>query len=452
MDEKESACRVVDSPLAKNARALSAELEWLFKLLGARARAQSCKERGDDLSDISPPRLSREGSMYGYLIDHYGLYFTERAVLILSLLPHVRPGALEVFLSAKGLKAGCRAGASHPGPLPTGETALFMLAGDDLEKRLECSYVFDNGHFFTTHGILSLTGTERSEPRLSGLLTLSNEIIELVTTGVVSGPAFGADFPAKKIETPLDWEDLVLDDYCMSQVLEIKDWLDYGDILLNELKLKRKVKPGFRSLFHGPPGTGKTLAASLIGKVTKKEVFRIDLSMVLSKFIGETEKNLEKVFSQAERKDWILFFDESEALFGKRTNINSSHDRFANQEVSYLLQRVEDYPGVVILASNLKQNLDEAFTRRFQSIIHFPMPRQGERLKIWQKAFSEKTVLENDEDLQMMAERYELSGGSIMNVVRYATLRAIKSNTRVISTESLLDGIRREFHKEGRTF
>ena len=194
------------------------------------------------------------------------------------------------------------------------------------------------------------------------------------------------------------------------------------------------------------------MTSSLLGKVTGRDVYRIDLSMVISKYIGETEKNLEKVFQKAEYKNWILFFDEADALFGKRTKISDAHDRFANQEVSYLLQRVEEYSGVVILASNLKSNLDDAFTRRFQSIIHFPMPNTGDRLLLWQKGFSDKTELESNISLDKIAREYEMSGGSIMNVVRYATLMALKNGSRVIRSDELLNGIRREFQKEGKTF
>lgn len=128
-----------------------------------------------------------------------------------------------------------------------------------------------------------------------------------------------------------------------------------------------------RILFIGAPGTGKKTLASLIGQQSGKEVYRIDLSMIVSKYIGETEKNLEMVFDKAKNMNWILFFDEADALFGKRTDVRDAHDKYANQEIAYLLQRIENYKGLVILATNLKSNIDEAFKRRFQTIIHFPL-------------------------------------------------------------------------------
>ena len=128
-----------------------------------------------------------------------------------------------------------------------------------------------------------------------------------------------------------------------------------------------------RILFIGPPGTGKKTLASLIGEQLGTDVYKIDLSMVVSKYIGETEKNLELIFARAENKGWILFFDEADALFGKRTNVRDAHDRYANIEIAYLLEKIEKYNGIVILATNMKSNIDEAFKRRFQTIISFPV-------------------------------------------------------------------------------
>jgi SpoVK/Ycf46/Vps4 family AAA+-type ATPase len=191
--------------------------------------------------------------------------------------------------------------------------------------------------------------------------------------------------------------------------------------------------------------------ASLLGKLAGMDVFRIDLSMVVSKYIGETEKNLRKVFDTARNRGWILFFDEAEALFSKRTNVKDAHDRYANQEVAYLLQRVEDYDGIVILATNMKQNLDEAFARRFQNLVHFPMPGKRERQRIWEKGFSARSVLEPAVDLEQIADQYELAGGSIMNVVRYASLMTLEAGSNVILRKDIVRGIQREYAKEGRS-
>jgi len=172
----------------------------------------------------------------------------------------------------------------------------------------------------------------------------------------------GLDLPAQRMTTSCGWEDVALDRSIRRQVEDIVP------------RAKEGRPAGFRALFSGPSGSGKTLAAALLGKSTGLPVYRIDLEEVVSKWIGETEKNLAILFSRAQEEGWILYFDEADALFGKRTEAREANDRAANQQVAYLLQRIEDFPGIVILATNLRAHLDEAFARRFQSIIRFHLP------------------------------------------------------------------------------
>lgn len=211
-----------------------------------------------------------------------------------------------------------------------------------------------------------------------------------------------------------------------------------------------RLKPGYRLLFYGDPGTGKTFTAILLGKITQKDVYRIDLSMVVSKFIGETEKNLSNLFDKAENKDWILFFDEADSIFGKRTEVRDAHDKYANQEVSYLLQRIEDYSGLVILASNFKKNIDSAFTRRFQSIIEFKQPSAEQRLLLWRKNIPEKAKLSPEIDIEKIAFQYEITGANIVNVIQYASIKTLARQSNVIQLRDLLEGIKKEYVKEGR--
>ncbi|MCF7805488.1 MAG: ATP-binding protein [Candidatus Marinimicrobia bacterium] len=449
---------MVTDTFEQNCEILETELDWFYRVLDTRIRLyfdHDCEY--DDVFSAEPPVIETDETPYAQVINHYEMTFQERLVFILALVPHIKPQLLDVFFTKNSANSrdftefGGRNGHAFQGFLPTAETALFLLAGDNLKRRLMFTYLFDSSHYFHSHNLISLKQTGENEPPLSGFLQVSRDILELVLTGNTYHPKFGLDFPAKKLETAMEWDDLVLDSHTMAQVMEIKAWIEHGDELLHELGLIRKLKPGYRSLFYGPPGTGKTLTASLLGKISGLDVYHIDLSMVVSKYIGETEKNLEKIFQQAEHKEWILFFDEADALFGKRTKISDAHDRYANQEVSYLLQRVEDYSGVVILATNLRSNLDDAFTRRFQSIIHFPMPKPRERLQIWEQSFSGKTSLTGDVNLQDIANEYELSGGSIMNVIRYATLMTLRRDERTITRGDIEEGIRKELVKEGKT-
>jgi SpoVK/Ycf46/Vps4 family AAA+-type ATPase len=330
------------------------------------------------------------------------------------------------------------------------ETILFVLAGDDLSLRLKYITHFDSNHHLFKQSLLSLDYGPANEPFTSAVVSPSQELIELLIAGRNNPQAYSASFPAKKITTKQTWDDLILEENVLKQIDEISAWVAHGHKLHTELDLGGKLTPGHRCLFYGPPGTGKTLTATLIGKQTGLDVYRIDLSQVVSKYIGETEKNLSKVFDRAESKNWILFFDEADALFGRRTSVKDAHDRFANQEVSYLLQRVEEYNGLVILATNFKSNIDDAFARRFQSVIHFPMPQIAQRKKLWDNMFPEKLEKDNDVDVSQLAEQYELSGGSIINIVRYCALMALTRNNRKIILPDITEGIKREFIKEGK--
>lgn len=384
------------------------------------------------------------------------LSIIERTLLLLALCPHVHPNLLDAViqdkLSSTGEfpQIGGVRGKNFRGFLPTGETALFLLAAESIEKRKEVHELFTSDHFFAKHHILWLEELPEGEPKMSGKIIVSQEYIELFVLGKVNRPAFTMKFPAQIVETEMIWEDLVLSTETHEQIKELQTWITHGNTLLYDWEMNKKLKPGYRALFHGPPGTGKTLTASLLGKYTGKDVYKIDLSMVVSKFIGETEKNLANLLAKAEKTENILFFDEADALFGKRTNVRDAHDKYANQEVSYLLQRIESYKGLVILASNFKSNIDDAFVRRFQSIIHFPIPKASERLAIWQKAFPKKVRLHMDIDLHDIAQRYELSGAEIMNIVQYACLCSLAANKKTIYQSYVINGIQREFQKGGR--
>lgn len=446
--------------LTGNAVTLEKELSWLASIIEARVTAN----KADDLSLngsegiwTEPPALDPEESMYAGFIHHYQMDVEERLVALLALVPHVRPQLLDVFYQVNpSLQRGVTEfggiqGKQHGGFLPTGETAIFLLAGRSLQRRWECQRVFDRDHFFARHHILWLEPVPVGEPRLSGQLVLAEEMIDFLTNGEMRKPDYSRDFPASLLTTDMEWDELVLPPHTLEQLKELEAWTQYEQILMHDWGLSRRLRPGYRCLFYGPPGTGKTLAATLLGKLVGRDVYRVSLSAVVSKYIGETEKNLERIFERAENMNCLLFFDEADALFGKRTNVSDAHDRYANQEVSYLLQRIEDFPGVVILTSNYSSNIDEAFTRRFQAVVPFPMPNVADRARLWQASFSDQCQLPETVSIQDIAQQYELSGGGIMNVVRYASLMALASNSDVIQQQDIIQGIVREIQKEGKT-
>jgi SpoVK/Ycf46/Vps4 family AAA+-type ATPase len=334
--------------------------------------------------------------------------------------------------------------------MPTGDTALFLLAGDDLDARARWQTLLSGDHPLVKAGIVYLEDPLEADPPMSGRLMLDSDEAERFISGKIRAPRLSLRFPAQRLETAMEWDDIVLPQRTLADIRDLENWIRHGDVLMHQWNMRHKLRPGCRVLFFGPPGTGKTLTATVLGKATGRQVYKVDLSMVISKYIGETEKNLASLFDRAEHKEWILFFDEADALFGKRTQVRDAHDRYANQEVSFLLQRIETYNGLVILASNLANQVDEAFARRFEQLVHFPMPRQNERHLLWTKGLPRLATFEPGVDLAQIAARHELSGGMIMNVIRFASLQAIARGERVLRQHDLLDGIRREYGKEHR--
>jgi SpoVK/Ycf46/Vps4 family AAA+-type ATPase len=256
---------------------------------------------------------------------------------------------------------------------------------------------------------------------------------------------------ARKIVPRYSWQDIVLPDDQLALLREIIATVRGRPVVLEEWGVGQKLasSKGVTVLFSGPPGTGKTMAAEIIAAELGLDLYKIDLSTVVSKYIGETEKNLERIFNEAQTSNAILFFDEADALFGKRSEVRDSHDRYANIEISYLLQRMEAYDGVAILATNLRANLDEAFTRRLQFAVDFPFPDEADRLRIWRTLFPPDVPREPELDLALLAHRFKLAGGNIRNILVSAAFLAAADSGRV-TMDHLLHGTRRELQKMGR--
>ncbi|HVI43436.1 MAG TPA: ATP-binding protein [Chitinophaga sp.] len=449
---------------SKNAQVLQEYLLWLHNEMSR--RLSEYFKPGADLpvpASATGPELSWNRAPVTKFILENKLDKNEQLLLIMALAPHINAvffeDVINEYLVDKGdfPLIGCVKGTQFRGMLPTGDTLLFLLGGLDLAERIKVMGLFSESHLFAKRQILWLESPPDGEPVMSGKIVLSQEFIDLFLTGEYAKPRFGSDFPAEGISTPLDWCDLVLNAQTMEQLHELKKWLRLKDKLIHTNK---RLKPGYRALFYGPPGTGKTLSACLLGKRDPADenqedfdVFRIDLSLVVSKFIGETEKNLSRLFDKAEHKNWILFFDEADALFGKRTNIRDAHDKYANQEIAYLLQRIENYNGLVILASNFRNNIDPAFSRRFQSIIQFPMPGYAERLQLWKMILPDE-MMEKEGTINKVAAAHEISGASIINVAQYCFLKNMQHNGNItpISATDVEEGLIREFNKEGKIY
>ncbi|MCO5188681.1 MAG: ATP-binding protein [Anaerolineae bacterium] len=256
---------------------------------------------------------------------------------------------------------------------------------------------------------------------------------------------------AQQIKPHYTWDDIVLPADRLDQLREIQDSVVFRAQVYETWGFDRKLAmgKGINALFAGPSGTGKTMAADILAHELGLDLYKIDLSTVVSKYIGETEKNLARIFAEAETSNAILFFDEADALFGKRSEVRDAHDRYANIEISYLLQKMEEYDGVVILATNLRQNMDDAFVRRMHFTVEFPFPTENYRRHIWYKIWPEETPRSADLDLTFMARRFEISGGNIRNVALAAAFLAAADGGTVNMTH-LIRAMKRELQKMGK--
>lgn len=256
---------------------------------------------------------------------------------------------------------------------------------------------------------------------------------------------------ARKIAPRYRWDDIVLPAHSIEQLREICNHMKYRERVFCDWGFDRKLAlgKGLMVLFAGPSGTGKTMAADVIAGELGLELYKIDLSSVISKYIGETEKNLARIFDEAETSNAILFFDEADALFGKRSEVKDSHDRYANIEVGYLLQRMEEYEGVAILATNLRKNMDDAFVRRLHFTLDLPFPDEAHRLRIWQGIWPHDVPLERDLDLPLLARRFEMTGGNIRNVALAAAFLAADDGD-VVRMSHVVHATQRELQKTGK--
>lgn len=436
--------------LQYNAQDLAKECAWCEQVISVRLSLYFQQETNyHSVLEVLAPNMASYRSPYGLYIQQENLTFVERLALILALLPAIKPNVLDLFYYKNNdtdrpyTEFGCQE--INGRIYPTGETLAFLLGGIDLASRLTLQRQLYQQNQSAAFKLLSLQ-TDGDDPlRMLTPLRIKDEYLHLFTIAEPYRPELSKDFPAKRVVSTRQWQDLNVSEDVLSQLDDIKGWIEHGQTLNDEWGLGNKIRPGYRALFHGPSGTGKTMTACLLGAATGLDVYQIDLSLITSKYIGETEKNLEKVFSMADHKSWILFFDEADALFGKRIETGSANDQFANQNVAYLLQRIEQFNGVVILASNYKDNFDEAFFRRFEAIIHFKLPDAEQRLALWQNGFSDKSSLEPSVNLALIARLHKLSAAAIINVIRFASLKAICNNRSLILEKDIIAGIHQQF-------
>jgi SpoVK/Ycf46/Vps4 family AAA+-type ATPase len=256
---------------------------------------------------------------------------------------------------------------------------------------------------------------------------------------------------AVKVNTLYGWDDLVLPPPTLKRVKDVAAAIKYRHIVYSQWGFERRIATGrgLKVLFAGASGTGKTMTAGVIARDLGLDLYKVDLSGIVSKYIGETEKNLERIFRAAHDSNAILFFDEADALFGKRSEVKDAHDRYANIEVAYLLQRMEEHEGAVILASNLSKNIDEAFARRMHYVVEFPQPDEHHREQLWRGMFPPQVPLGKDVDCRFLAKQFPIAGGDIRNVALDAAFLAAQDG-QVVTMKQLVTALARQMMKQGR--
>ena len=425
---------------------LSKDLEWLRNCIRLRVSITQGENHNDTF--VQPPSSEESDSMYADFVVKNKLRPEERLLLILALSLHLDPNIINLFTEDENVYRCARLYRPPSGMsvLPTGETFLYIAAGDDLEKRVRCYSLFDTAHLFYKQSVIELGEVTKGESIYNGIISITQTFRDLFIYNAHGKPRFSPDFPAHLLTTRLEWNDMVLMPRTRESIEEVQAYLEHYSTMVNELGMAKHARAGCRILFYGDPGTGKTLAASLLGKHLGKDVYRVDISAVTSKYIGESTKRLDSLFNTAESKGWIIFIDEGDALLGQRKSTenenNSSH--YANQDVAFLLQRIENYDGIIIVATNLKNNLDRAFLRRFQGMVRFHAPDEAGQLRLWQENISSGCPLDSSIDLQKIIRQHPLTPASIVNVIFRTTVLALKRKTNIINADDLLTCIKDE--------
>jgi AAA+ superfamily predicted ATPase len=452
-----------DEALRNNIAAINADIAQLRRLFDFRVAESVNALSNDELNfQFSWPSHDPASGPYASMV--HDLSIPERILLLCSLLPHYSPKELREL--AKPIQDGLIITNPQVGGyikrssllfIPSLETALFLSAGPDLEAQ-QLAYrriIFDSP--LMKRQIITLTSFNTNEPTISDnelIPELAEEYVHYLRHGRAPRPDFGKNFPAKLLRTGKTWDQLVLNEPTKKAINLLIDWVEHGQSLTDDTK--GYFGPGYPALFYGPPGTGKSMTAALIGKQCELNVFRVDASRVVSKYIGETEKNLVQLFERMKvenarpGKKPILFFDEADVLFSKRTEVKDAKDKWANMETSVLLPLIEEYDGLVIVATNLEHNLDEAMDRRFQLKIKFPTPSYKERVEIWKQglppAFSYPSP-----NAHIQLARYKLSPAAIINILKGGCLQARKRGSAVISGKDMEYYVKLEFGKTGIT-
>lgn len=426
----------VDVPMV-SIESLNAELNWVTKCIKHSTDSYH-NQHALDRSIFEICEL-KEG-IYTDFVQKYDFGIAERMTLGLSILVNLKPEIFDCFLTPNpetGKPFREYGGIIDKNTFqfkPTLRTVIFILSNGNGEAFIKYQNILRSNNRLFTEQIVNLYSVGEYQNYLpDSLIQLDSAYIDFLLAGDIPRLDSGSNFPAKLLETNKTFDDLVLKPSAKDQLKPALNYVRIQQELYLNKDVGKKIKKGFVLLLYGPPGTGKTLTASIIGNELNTQVYQIDSSLVVSKYIGETEKNLERVFKRLEGKNCILFFDEADAMFGKRTEVLDSKDRYANQGVSYLLQRMEKFDGLIILATNYEANFDDAFKRRILTKIHIGRPDVSERIQLWNNALPNGYSYISQAFVEALSEHFAFTGANIAVVIKMSIEKAFSEGKTVLS-------------------
>lgn len=434
----------------ENIVSISEQLHWLSQ------RIQQLLEKGETGFLPQPPVDA--ATPYGRLVRENELNDPDRLLLNLAFAATFHPEIFAPFiLSFNDPEKRCRFGGIYRKETsmfyPTVRTAIWLLSGKDDELRMYYTSYFNSRNRLFTSGLVMASRPEEGKSFADFEITFNDQFIDTILSSDPPRLDGEAGFPARRSKRTHTMSDVILDEKTMQELEKLRRFARNMQKLW-QLPHSGKYRQNFIAIFSGDPGTGKSHTAEAIGNELGLPVYKVNFAQLASKYIGETEKNLERVFDRFSGQPSILFFDEAESIFSKRIEVKDSHDKHANNEQSFLLQKIEEYNGIVILATNvqnLTQYFDKAFQRRIRQIVTFNFPEYAERLRLWKNALAEPFRFE--EGLaDRLAKNYQFSGGSIYNVISEAVIEALDREEQTIAFALLEQAMMDEFKKTGRKY
>lgn len=449
------AAPTISPTVQANSQDLAKELNWFRQILDTRLKLYSGQDADhNSIYDINPPDLTASTSNWAQFIQDNNMEVAERLAILLALVAKIAPQLLDVlwvkntqfgrpFTEFGGLRD-----AAQKGFTPTLETLYFLLAGRDLSLRLELAKMLLPSAFLIKEGVLKLQSISDHPSPLNQVLYISEEHLARFTHGEELTQSFRKGFPAELLSTSLNRANLFLSPRTLDSLDEISRWMVHGQSLREDFQMEGKFRPGYRALFYGGPGTGKRLAATILGNEGGQKVYRLELAMLISKSTTAAEQMVTQVFQEAERNNWILFIEEADIIM-KKHSTNMLDEAYPSPEIAFLQQRIERFDGLIILTSNITEDIDDRFTSQFDGVVFFPMPRTSDRQQLWNQGLPTGLNWGADVIISNIASSNDLSGGSIMNVIRFASLVTLERGSTEITEQSILQGIRLEKRKLG---